>query len=287
MRIALLVVALASVSAWLHGQTPPQSGDTIAFDVASIRPVEGGRLFAIGPPVNGTFRARATTVRWLTHYAYGREPLDRNPLPEGGPSWIDHELYEVVGQGPPDLTFPDARRAVLTLLRERFMLKDHVEKRELSVYHLVVASKDGGLGPGLRTSKADCRSFSETLLRTGRRVIAQELTRDCELRGGRDDRNRLRRLGTITIRELIREMIQGAVDRLVIDRTGLTGTYDVDVMWAPEPGPGAAGAALAVAPSDFVSIFTALHEQLGLRLEPRREPIDVIVIDSVERPTPN
>ena len=78
------------------------------------------------------------------------------------------------------------------------------------------------------------------------------------------------------------------IDRPVLDRTGLTGTYDVDLVFTPaQPGPGVAGAALAVAPSDVLSIFTAVQEQLGLRLESRREPVDVVVIDSVERPTPN
>ena len=82
--------------------------------------------------------------------------------------------------------------------------------------------------------------------------------------------------------------ISPEIDRPVLDRTGLTGTYDVDLVFAPaQTGPGVAGAALAVAPEDALSIFTAVEEQLGLKLESRREPVDVVVIDSVERPTPN
>jgi len=289
MRIVHIVVTAIAFSAALQGQSPAPGG-TIAFDVASIRPLENGKPNAIGPPVNGTVRARGIDVRRLIQYAYDLDPpFSRKPAPEGGRAWIDKDLYEVVAQGPADLTFPDARRAMLTLLRERFDLKSHVEQRELPVYVLVKARKDDALGPGLRPSKVDCSAFSETLLRTGRGAVAREVSTNCEVVQSRDDRRRIQSRGPITIQDLVRRIERNPeIDRPVVDGTGLTGTYDLDLVWAPaQPGPGAAGAALAVAPSDVLSIFTAVQEQLGLRLESRRAPVDVVVIDSVERPTPN
>ena len=89
--------------------------------------------------------------------------------------------------------------------------------------------------------------------------------------------------GTGTIRDMLRAFSRSPdVDRRLVDRTRLTDRFDVDFVWTPDrSGPGAA------TPADVVSIFTALQEQLGLRLEWRREPGDVVVIESVERPTPN
>ena len=86
-----------------------------------------------------------------------------------------------------------------------------------------------------------------------------------------------------TIRDMLRAFSRSPdIDRRIVDRTGLTETFDIDFVWTPDrSGPGAAP------PADVVSIFTALQEQLGLKLESRREPADVVVIESVERPTPN
>ena len=284
MRAAALALTITVLlAAGLGGQS--SSTDTrVDYEVASVRPVDSTTRYAIGPPVGGLVRAPAIEVRRLIQYAYGLDPVGHDPVPVGGPSWIDRDLFEIIVKGAPDLTYSDARKMVLTLLRDRFELKTHVEKRELPVYALVVARKDGGLGPGLRPSKVDCRAYSDTLNRTGRLAAAREVSTSCELlSGGGIGGGRLQMRGTGTIRDMLRVLARSPdVDRPMIDRTGLTGTYDVDFVWAPSrTGPAAAPE------TDVVTIFSALQEQLGLKLEPSRATVQVLVIDRVELPTEN
>jgi uncharacterized protein (TIGR03435 family) len=272
-------------SAVATAQVPSTSAQE--FEVASVKALEPGSTgYAIGPPVNGTIRYRGAQLRRLVSYAFGLDPNGGSdyPLPEGGPDWIDRDLFEVQARGPADMSVADARLMLRALLEERFKLRVHIVKREGPVYALVLAREDRRLGEGLRVSKSDCTKYSETLLRTGRGVLAQPEGRDCMVGGGGGlGGGRLQIRGTGTMREILRQ-IQAApdVDRPVFDRTGLTGTFDFNLIWAPaRTGPAAAR------PEDVVAITTALQEQFGLRLESRREMLEVLVIDSVERPTPN
>ena len=201
---------------------------------------------------------------------------------------MDTELFAVVAQGPPDIGLSDARRMLQTLLQERFALKARVETREVPVYALVVARDDGRLGPGLRRSSLDCRAYSDTLARTGRGALASQVGEKCGLVTGGGPAagagpGQLGTRGVATIRELIAGITRSPdVDRKVVDRTGLIDTFEIDLVWAP-----ARTGVNAAAPENVVSVFTALQEQLGLELESRREMVDVVVIESVERPTPN
>jgi uncharacterized protein (TIGR03435 family) len=226
------------------------------------------------------------TLRRLMNYAYDIDTRRHDPAIEGGPEWMDKELFAVVAKGPPDLTLLQARRMLRTLLRERFNLTMRVEKRERPVYALLVARQDGRLGPGLKPSLTDCSAYSDTLARTGRGVLATEAAKGatCGLRsGGGFGPGRLGIRGTATIREIIPPLSRSPdVDRKIVDHTGLIGTFDIDFTWAP-----ARIGVNAVHPEDVVSVFTALQEQLALKLESRRAPLDVVVIESVERPTPN
>lgn len=256
MRYAATATLLTAWTTVSLAQSPAPADTPLTFEVASIRPVAPGPRFAIGPPVNGMVRARAIEVRRLVQYAYGLDLQQHDPVPEGGPAWIDQDLFEVVAKGPPDLTLADARRRVLSLLRERFSLRSHVATRERPIYALVVARRDGALGAGLRRSKGDCSAYSETLTRTGRGALATEVGPGCGLTiGGGAGGGRLQIRGTATIREMLRPMARSP---------------DVDRD-----------------PNDVVSIFTALQEQLGLKLESRRELLDVVVIDSVGPLIPN
>jgi uncharacterized protein (TIGR03435 family) len=187
--------------------------------------------------------------------------------------------------GPADLSLADARRMMQLLLRDRFKLRVRVEQRELPVYALVLARANGTLGRGLRRSKTDCTAYSTALARSGRLEVARQVgPAECTFNeGGGLGGGRLFVKGTGTIRDMLRAFSRSPdIDRRIVDRTGLTETFDIDFVWTPDrSGPGAAS------PVDVVSIFTALQEQLGLKLESRREPGDVVVIESVERPTPN
>jgi uncharacterized protein (TIGR03435 family) len=185
---------------------------------------------------------------------------------------------------------------VMSLLVDRFRLRVHTERRELPVYTLTLAKNDGTLGPSLRRSSTDCSAFSATLSTTGQLARAKAVGPSCGLNTGGapaiaqvlgvpndQPAGTLVSRGTATIAELVIAITRSPeIDRRVVDRTGLSGTFDVDLRWVP-----VRSGLLAVTPIDALSIFTALQEQLGLKLVSQREPLEVVVIDAVERPTPD
>jgi uncharacterized protein (TIGR03435 family) len=182
----------------------------------------------------------------------------------GGDAWTGSERYDVSATMGSELATtrigeltqlqPQLLRA---LLEDRFRLKAHRETRTLPRYALVLARKDGRLGPRLRRSSADCTvdlSACATTARQGRYSS-----------------------GGTPLSSLSNYLASSVVQQVVVDRTGLEGRFAIDLEWTPDQTPS----------SDQPSIFTALHEQLGLKLESERGPVDVVVIDSVERPTPD
>jgi len=157
-------------------------------------------------------------------------------------------------------------------------LRVHREMREMAVYELVKARADGQLGPRLQPSTVDC-------------VPKPGAKSPCTL----DIRSGLFRgvgIGWGNGEPLALNI--GVWDRPIVDKTGLSGAFDVDLQWTPDPAQARdtdaaarAAAAVAATPGDRVSIFTALQEQLGLRLQPARAQLEVLIIDRVERPTPD
>jgi uncharacterized protein (TIGR03435 family) len=172
-----------------------------------------------------------------------------------------------------------------TLLADRFGLRTHREMREMPIYALVMARKDGALGPQLVRSTIDCAKWmaekrpqlgagsASPVAPGGKRPV-------CTLLANR----RFITAGTQTMQQLTGPL-QSFTGRPVVDRTGLAGAFDFDLQWTSSPIPPAPGA--APPPDDGPSIFVALQEQLGLRLEPGRAPFDVVVIDAIHRPTPD
>ena len=154
-----------------------------------------------------------------------------------------------------------------TLLAQRFRLVAHTEKRDQPVYALMTARTDGRLGPRLKASTVNCSGRSDA-------------SEHCSMGGSfTGSGGTLKGVGQpLTV---LATHLSTAVDRIVQDRTGLAGGFDFELAWS-----GGLKTAPA-APSELPSVFTALQEQLGLRLEPSRGPVDVLVIDSVERPTPD
>jgi uncharacterized protein (TIGR03435 family) len=156
-----------------------------AFEVASVRPSEpGSPTRGVARPANGLVRAGGTTLRQLVRYAYDIQPIRRDPQPEGGPEWSDNERFDIQARGPDDLSLPDSRLMMRTLLADRFALQVHRESRPLPVYLLVMAGGDRGLGSGLRPSDVDCSAYSATLASTGRGVLAQHVNPRCGLTAG-------------------------------------------------------------------------------------------------------
>ena len=282
----------AVVCATLLAQTArAQSDQTPRFEVASVRPNElGASSFVLGFR-NGRFTARYHTVKSLIRSAYR---LTESQV-SGAPAWLDVDRFDVLATAPstadsPRGTIPPPVLAMLrNLLEERFQLKARIETKEYPLFALVLARRDGVLGPGLRRRTAPCipRAVGEL----GELFGPLPATRtQC---GGRTDRGLLLSTGG-TLGDLVwalsrPELVPG-VGRLVVDRTGLTGTFDIDLRWTPDNAftQHAQSAAQSLSPeSNEPPLFTAIQEQLGLKLERTRGPVDVLVIDHVERPMPN
>jgi uncharacterized protein (TIGR03435 family) len=234
-------------------------------------------------PTPGRMRIVRTPLRFILHYAF--QVRDHQLI--GVPQWADSASFDINATFPedPPRTEDDRRAMLRTLLAERFGLKTHREQREMPIYALVMARKDGMPGPQLVRSTFDCEKWiSENRPRIsvgrpspvapgGRRPVCQMLTA-----------RRFVTAGTQTMEQLS-EVLQPLTGRPVANRTGLAGTFDFDLQWTSGPVAQAPGA--TPQPDDGPSIFAALQEQLGLRLESSRGSFDVVVVDAIQRPTPD
>jgi uncharacterized protein (TIGR03435 family) len=290
-----ICVALIPLMAGANG--PPQvslvdvppSDRRLRFEVASVKRNElGPGSFLLGFR-NGRFTARYATLLWMVRTAYGQpeRPLTESQV-VGGPPWLRLDRFDVEATAPgtphsPRGTFTAPVIAMVrTLVEERFALKTHIESREYPLLALVLARSDGRLGPGLRRRGVEC-----TAAPVG---IAPSLS-DRQACIGRTGPGMLMARGA-TIGLLINGLsLLPGIDRIIVDRTGLTGTFDVDLRWTPEAAPTGGVTDPGPAPSADLnalpSLATALQEQLGLKLERTTGPVVVLVVDHAEPPTPN
>jgi uncharacterized protein (TIGR03435 family) len=305
------IVAIIAAAAAAAAQTPQPAP---AFEVVSIKPNKSGDgRTLMGFPPGGRFTATGVTLRMLIANAYGTP----QPLPNfriiGGPGWINRDRFDIeakaegdVGPGP-NSPLPLMIRAMLV---DRFKLVVHTESRELPLYELVKARRDGKLGPQLRPAAVDCAAGGARgrggapspgapagpgpgpggpdrpggaggrgpeLAPGGLPVCAMMMGPANLVAGGQG----LAQLATA---------LSNRVGRTVVDRTGLTGPFDINLTWTPDQMPPPAPPLPGAPPPASIdpngpSIFTALQEQLGLKLESTKGPVDVVVIDSVEQPT--
>jgi uncharacterized protein (TIGR03435 family) len=280
------------IASGLHAPRPQAQAPAAdaGFEVASVKPnkTDGPFPFGrIGLLPGGRFTAMGATVRELIRAAYG---LREDAQIDGGPTWVNGDRFDIEGKAPADASVTQVQAMLKGLLAERFKLTAHTESRQLPLYALVLATRDGKLGARLRRSGPECAPITtpaelgpappppppppagapqllvaRTPMRCGSMLIA----------------------GLVSAREITMEQfiirLSNFVNRPVIDRTGLTGSFDLDLTYTPElqtPRPFGV-------PSDGPSIFTALQEQLALKLDSQRGPVDVFVIDRAERPTPD
>ena len=170
-----------------------------------------------------------------------------------------------------------------SMLADRFHLTVHREKREVPIYALMLARRDGKLGPNLRESTVDCTANgSRPLASAAQDPAAQDPSKRCMILP-------LFGQGKFQARGLHMENLASAlnnlVDRAIVDKTGLAGPFELELSWTPDAlqlTPGAPGEETDLAGP---SLFTALQEQLGLKLTPERDQAEVLVIDRVDRPT--
>jgi uncharacterized protein (TIGR03435 family) len=170
---------------------------------------------------------------------------------------------------------------------ERMKLAAHDETTERPIYNLVLARSDGRLGPKLKRSAYDCEAeIAAAVRQTGTpAAFPQSDAEFLDTCAARFSSGRI--LGGGLTMERLAEQLRDAAGRVVRDRTGLTGFYVVDFTYARPTQAGAPPASVAADPNEAVSVFTALQEQLGLKLETDRMPIQHVVIDHIERPSGN
>jgi uncharacterized protein (TIGR03435 family) len=254
--VAVLVVSGSGALA----QAPRPKFDT--FDVATIKrtdPDERSRLLMMQG--DHRFIGKNYTVKLLIAAAY-----DLNPKAiSGGPEWVNSEHYDIVGVTPGEVrpTRNEQMSMLRGLLADRFRLTFHREAKEFSIYVLEVAKN----GSKLKASAA----AADVPPIVGPGVVHPQ---KIVLPGRNANMN-----------DLVAVMQRAILDRPVVDKTGLTGRYDFDLEWAPDETQ--FGGELPTAPADASSppLFVAMQEQLGLRLEATRGPVQALVVDKVERPS--
>ena len=226
---------------------------TKRFEVASIKPSlpDSGTETRRYP--GGRFTATGTTLKRLIQRAYDVQDFQV----VGGPKWVVTDRYDVVAKAGENLgTDPNIDLLIQTLLAERFQLKLHRETRETLLYSLTV-DKSGPKLTASTTEGGSQWSLGRGLL-TGKRVSMSMFASD---------------------------MLTKAMANVVVDRTAIPGKFDVELKWFPDEVHPESDAERSAGSGP--SIFTAIREQLGLRLEGHKGPVDVLVIDAAERPAAN
>ena len=220
-----------------------------SFEVASIKPSAPDSNTETRRYPGGRFTATGVTLKALIQRAYDVQPFQI----AGGPKWLSSDRFDIAAKAGEEFRADQPLNPLIqALLADRFGLKLHHENREMPLYSLVV---DKG-GPKLQPNS----SAGGSTWTYGRGL----------LKGNR-----------VSLSMLASDLLQKALERPVTDHTGIPGNFDLQLTWAPEevlaapdgePGP---------------SLFNAIREQLGLRLEAQRGPVEILVIDSAEKPKEN
>lgn len=273
-----LIVGLSVVSA----QEKPGAG---TFEVASVRPNETvGQVGSISAPSAPRVTFSNIALRTIVLTAFDLKPYQLIDLPV----WALSARFDIMATYPEGVDPASSFRPMLQrLLADRFMLKARREQLETAIFRLTLARADKQLGPQMAASDVDCaRWFADKrpqLGAGGKSPVTPNGTRvACALTSNRDWIS-----GHAQPFSRLVQALEIPLARPVVDETGLTGVFDFDLAWTPEPvavidaGPG------TVNSSERGSIFAAVQEQLGLKLEASRIPMDILRVESMARPTPD
>ena len=318
--VVCLAVALSLIAMTAIAQSPPSP----SFDVTSVkRNTSGGPMRMMNTP--GNVSAFNIPLRQLIRQAY--QVQDFQII--GAPDWANTDRFDIEGRfdpttAPPPGSTPQAPRIALmlrTLLRDRFGMVAHMVTRDLPILALRLVRTDGRLGPQLKPSTADCTAGGPqgrgpidgrggpppggriggpidgraggpppdgrglpppgAPFSLGERPVCGDRMGFGQLLGGGTPMSRL-----------ATQILAQLTGRVVVDKTGLAGTYDIDLKWTPTPdqlpqGPPPPGVELPAIDPNGPSLFTALQEQLGLKLDAERGPVEVVVVEKLVPPTEN
>jgi uncharacterized protein (TIGR03435 family) len=277
---SFLVIAVTSSHAQVGTPIPSLfPGPDESFEVASVKPNRSGgeRWDFDAPP--GRVIGTNVVLRDLIRFAYNIYGGDWD-IRIDAPDWIKTARFDIDATTSDAVPQARAMSMLRRLLAERFGLKVHYENRERPVYELVRARADRRLGPQITPNTVDCGALgaaNQAAIAAGKPPLIVFDPSKRPVCGSRPTGPNEISSGAFTMEQLAMQLSR-PVGRPVINNTGLPGGFDYDLRWAPEQAAPDAGAP---------SIFTALEEQLGLKLVPARGPVQVLVIDSVSQPTSN
>jgi uncharacterized protein (TIGR03435 family) len=277
------VVAYCTAAAVAFAQAPALDSQKPAFEVSTVKRNVSGDTRGESVFQSDRYMARNVRVHDLIAEAYRVRTFQIS----GGPDWIRSDRFDIVAKaassaplalinGPNGVRQPSETPFVMLrgLLNDRFKLAVHTESREGPIYELVMARDDSRNGPQLRPPATDCAKLDPAGppppggfcggIRTG---IGRMTGKSAPMRQ-------------------LASVLSGVVQRQVVDRTNLPGLFDFDLAFSPM-ALNADAADVAASVDGGISLFTALQEQLGVKLQPQRGPIDYLVIDRVEPPTEN
>ena len=267
LAVVLGAGAAAGLGLVLRAQTQPEGKEPLVFEVASIKATPPDTRGGIVHPVEGRgYEAIGVPLRTILTVAY--TVTDRQI--SGGPSWINADRWNIEAKGERRGTSDELHAALARLLEDRFQLKVRHETREMSCYILTVDKK----GPKMALHDSEDTAHEPIM--------------------GRFEKGELRQTGHNVMMDYFAFFLSRGLDLNVINRTGLTNPYDVDFHYVPDlpnggRGPDGGPAMVNGEPValDGPTLFTALREQLGLRLEKGRGAVDFLVIEHVEKPSEN
>jgi uncharacterized protein (TIGR03435 family) len=248
-----LIAYVNLTSCWAFAQSADQRP---AFDVASVRPDKTTAAPSIGPARgNQTFIARNMPLLWLIGEAYRVSNGQISGLPEA----LSSERYDIEAKMERPTGRDQMMKLLRTLLEDRFKLVVRHETKELKVHVLVVANNGAKLDENQDGAEFAIRKVN------GNKTVYHNMPMS-----------------------LFANVLSGAVDDSVIDKTGLSGAYDFTLEYVRERlGQGVLEGREPAPDPNGPSLYTALQEQLGLKLESRKEKVDILVVDHIERPSPN
>jgi uncharacterized protein (TIGR03435 family) len=280
-RPSLLIVLATFL--WFAFSSGAQTPQRVQFEVATIRLnkacVNGAGLEHLSL---GRFGVECVSLRDYIRgaygsYGFGRNPNVRPPKVLGGPDWVDTDRYDIVAKAPTEAGLDEMYGPMMrALLEDRFGLKIHSEIRELPVYALTAARGGAKLTP---LKPGNCVAIdAKSVLKTppgphycGRFEMKRGSVWVADAKG-------------MTVAEFAARVFRDTLDRPVIDRTSIAGLFDIHLEFSSlEISTGLSGDADNQVPS----VFTAVQEQLGLKLSPGKGPVEVLVIDQVEKPSAN
>jgi uncharacterized protein (TIGR03435 family) len=269
---------IASFNAFAQTDSPPQ------FEVASIKPAApDARGMLIMPGPGGGIRITNMPLKELIVIAYRIQPFQIS----GGPPWLDSIRYDIIAKPEHKPKQGDIPLMLQSLLADRFQLTIRRETKELPVYAIVLARKDGKLGPQLSEAKEGGCTVPDPTKPPPPPEAGKPPKLGC---GGLMMSPRHLTAASVPVSNLT-PMLSRLLGRTVIDRTGLTQKFDITLDWTPDESQAIQlppdGPKPPTSDSPGPSIFTALQEQLGLKLESQKGPVEILVIERAEKPSEN